>query len=114
MSLLGCSDGATLDPVVPDASRTDLYITNFSAERITAVHVVAAGSGAWGNNWINVPIDGGRLYAYLGEVVSGVYDIRMVTAFRTVDVFGFHCVGNVIAASFPALESPSASNRPPA
>jgi hypothetical protein len=100
--LLSCSNDDPWAPDVEDIQRTEVYVTNVSAERILEVYLRQAGTEAWGANWIVQPIAGGDLYAHLGAVLSGRFDVRMVGELTTEETLDLNLVGDAIGIAFHA------------
>ena len=106
--LAACDSTDPWDPGIPDIPRTDVYVANFSTERVLEVYLRPAGNTEWGSNWLAHPIGGGDLYAFVGQVISGHFDVRMVGEQQTQEIVDMNLVSEYIAVSFhaaPALAS---------
>jgi hypothetical protein len=77
-------------------------VTIFSAERILEVALREAGSDRWGANGLTQPVSGGVLYAYIGDVISGTFDVRTVGGFTSRESPGLEFVGDEIGIAFRA------------
>lgn len=64
------------------------------------VYLLEAGSDQWGARWLMQPVSGGVLYAYIGDVISGTFDVRMVGDFTTQESLGLELVGDEIGIAF--------------
>ncbi len=100
--LPACSSTDPWDPGIPNIPRTDVYVANFSSEQVREVYLRPAGESAWGENWLAHPINAGNLYAYVGEVISGSFDVRMVGQLSSREVSAIQLVGEYVAVSFTA------------
>ena len=107
--LAACDSTDPWDPGIPDIPRTDVFLANFSAEPVLEVYLRPVQNTEWGSNWLTEPVGGGALYAFVGQVISGHFDVRMVGAVQTQEVLDLNIIGESIGVSFhavPALASP--------
>jgi len=101
--LPACGDPDPADPGTPEVPHTDVYVTNFSAEMVLAVYLRPAGAAAWGENLLSQPIRGGALYTYVGRVVSGIFDVRMVGQVSTQETPAIAIVGDALGIAFSVV-----------